>query len=224
MSDISSPKSSFFTSLKNILLNLNEIAYKKSNTAALHSCRALFPCDTVRGLNITTFQRLFSCMPHPFPGLNEECYESTAVNYFWYRKTLNITPDVTDSGTLQWWLILCLAACWAIVYLCTIRGIETTGKVGEGHREVNSSGSCPVLWMPFSRVHHFHCHVPLECHFSMLLVQLSGNSSTDSSEAWFSPFPLQMLLALVVPPHCSKSIFFIFNKLLLNIIEVIYNF
>uniref|UniRef100_A0A8V0Y0H2 Solute carrier family 6 member 18 n=1 Tax=Gallus gallus TaxID=9031 RepID=A0A8V0Y0H2_CHICK len=61
-------------------------------------------------------------------GLNEECYESTAVNYFWYRKTLNITPDVTDSGTLQWWLILCLAACWAIVYLCTIRGIETTGK------------------------------------------------------------------------------------------------
>ncbi|NXP73610.1 S6A18 protein, partial [Ramphastos sulfuratus] len=60
--------------------------------------------------------------------LNEECYESTAVSYFWYRKTLNITPDVTESGTLQWWLILCLAACWAIVYLCTIRGIETTGK------------------------------------------------------------------------------------------------
>ncbi|XP_068003853.1 sodium-dependent neutral amino acid transporter B(0)AT3-like isoform X2 [Melanerpes formicivorus] len=59
---------------------------------------------------------------------NEECYESTAVNYFWYRKTLNITPDITDSGTLQWWLILCLAACWALVYLCTIRGIETTGK------------------------------------------------------------------------------------------------
>ncbi|XP_009883750.1 PREDICTED: sodium-dependent neutral amino acid transporter B(0)AT3-like, partial [Charadrius vociferus] len=62
------------------------------------------------------------------PGLNEECYESTTVNYFWYRKTLNITPDVTESGTLQWWLILCLATCWAIVYLCTIRGIETTGK------------------------------------------------------------------------------------------------
>ncbi|XP_074942255.1 sodium-dependent neutral amino acid transporter B(0)AT3-like [Phalacrocorax aristotelis] len=61
-------------------------------------------------------------------GLNKECYESTAVNYFWYRKTLNITPDVTESGALQWWLILCLATCWAIVYLCTIRGIETTGK------------------------------------------------------------------------------------------------
>ncbi|NXT93478.1 S6A18 protein, partial [Anhinga rufa] len=61
-------------------------------------------------------------------GHNEECYKSTAVNYFWYRKTLNITPDVTESGTLQWWLILCLATCWATVYLCTIRGIETTGK------------------------------------------------------------------------------------------------
>ncbi|NWQ66674.1 S6A18 protein, partial [Neopipo cinnamomea] len=61
-------------------------------------------------------------------GFNKECYESTAVNYFWYRKTLNITPDIAESGTLQWWLILCLATCWAIVYLCTIRGIETTGK------------------------------------------------------------------------------------------------
>uniref|UniRef100_A0A8D2QTE2 Solute carrier family 6 member 18 n=1 Tax=Zosterops lateralis melanops TaxID=1220523 RepID=A0A8D2QTE2_ZOSLA len=61
-------------------------------------------------------------------GFNEECHESTAVNYFWYRKTLNITPDIAESGKLQWWLILCLAACWLIVYLCTIRGIETTGK------------------------------------------------------------------------------------------------
>ncbi|XP_071592969.1 sodium-dependent neutral amino acid transporter B(0)AT3-like isoform X1 [Heliangelus exortis] len=61
-------------------------------------------------------------------GLNEECSKSTSVNYFWYRKTLNITPGITESGTLQWWLVLCLAACWVIIYLCTIRGIETTGK------------------------------------------------------------------------------------------------
>uniref|UniRef100_A0A452HRA2 Transporter n=1 Tax=Gopherus agassizii TaxID=38772 RepID=A0A452HRA2_9SAUR len=61
-------------------------------------------------------------------GYIEECHESTAVNYFWYRRALNIASDITDSGNLQWWLVLCLAICWAIVYLCTIRGIESTGK------------------------------------------------------------------------------------------------
>ncbi|KAJ6661434.1 hypothetical protein lerEdw1_015063 [Lerista edwardsae] len=59
----------------------------------------------------------------------EECHQSTAANYFWYRQTLNITSDIGESGTLQWQLVLCLAACWAVVYICTIRGIESTGKV-----------------------------------------------------------------------------------------------
>uniref|UniRef100_A0A8C3HRG6 Transporter n=1 Tax=Chrysemys picta bellii TaxID=8478 RepID=A0A8C3HRG6_CHRPI len=61
-------------------------------------------------------------------GYIEECHESTAVNYFWYRRALNISSDITDNGNLQWWLVLCLAICWAIVYICTIRGIESTGK------------------------------------------------------------------------------------------------
>ncbi|KAG7469720.1 hypothetical protein MATL_G00131810 [Megalops atlanticus] len=61
-------------------------------------------------------------------GYIRECEESTPVNYFWYRKTLNITPDIQTSGSLQWWLVLCLATAWAIVYICFIRGIETIGK------------------------------------------------------------------------------------------------
>lgn len=104
----------------------------RDSPAALCSSEVLFPNHTVSGKNRSKFN-IYSYLCHIFfPELNEECYESTAVNYFWYRKTLNITPDVTESGTLQWWLILCLAACWAIVYLCTIRGIETTGKVWKG--------------------------------------------------------------------------------------------
>ncbi|XP_072529448.1 inactive sodium-dependent neutral amino acid transporter B(0)AT3 [Salminus brasiliensis] len=58
----------------------------------------------------------------------EECVQSTPVNYFWYRETLNITPDITSSGSLQWWLVLCLATAWSVVYICFIRGIETIGK------------------------------------------------------------------------------------------------
>ncbi|XP_033010222.1 sodium-dependent neutral amino acid transporter B(0)AT3-like [Lacerta agilis] len=62
------------------------------------------------------------------PELIEECQKSTPTNYFWYRYTLNISTDIANSGPLLWWLVLCLAACWIIVYICTIRGIESTGK------------------------------------------------------------------------------------------------
>lgn len=59
----------------------------------------------------------------------EECVESTPVNYFWYRQTLNITPNMETSGSLQWWMVVSLATAWSILYICFIRGIETIGKV-----------------------------------------------------------------------------------------------
>lgn len=62
-------------------------------------------------------------------GLVEECQDSGTVSYFWYRQTLNITASIDDSGAVQWRLLLCQAASWAVVYLCVSRGIETTGKV-----------------------------------------------------------------------------------------------
>ncbi|XP_031432142.1 sodium-dependent neutral amino acid transporter B(0)AT3-like [Clupea harengus] len=61
-------------------------------------------------------------------GYVTECEKSTPVNYFWYRETLNITPNVETSGSLQWWIVLCLATAWLLVYVCFIRGIETIGK------------------------------------------------------------------------------------------------
>uniref|UniRef100_A0A8D0A478 Transporter n=1 Tax=Sander lucioperca TaxID=283035 RepID=A0A8D0A478_SANLU len=61
-------------------------------------------------------------------GYNVECEKSTPVNYFWYRETLNITPDIETSGSLQWWLVICLASAWCVVYICFIKGIESVGK------------------------------------------------------------------------------------------------
>lgn len=58
-----------------------------------------------------------------------ECVMGTPVNYYWYRETLNITPDIELNGSLQWWLVVCVATAWSIVYICFIRGIETIGKV-----------------------------------------------------------------------------------------------
>uniref|UniRef100_A0A8C9SQJ7 Transporter n=1 Tax=Scleropages formosus TaxID=113540 RepID=A0A8C9SQJ7_SCLFO len=63
-----------------------------------------------------------------FNKMKKECEDSTPVNYFWYRKTLNITANIETNGPLQWQIILCLATAWAIVYICFIRGIETIGK------------------------------------------------------------------------------------------------
>ncbi|EDL37057.1 sodium-dependent neutral amino acid transporter B(0)AT3 isoform 6 [Mus musculus] len=62
-------------------------------------------------------------------GFVQECQSSGTVSYFWYRQTLNITSDISNTGTIQWKLFLCLVACWSTVYLCVIRGIESTGKV-----------------------------------------------------------------------------------------------
>ncbi|NXR05910.1 S6A19 protein, partial [Semnornis frantzii] len=58
----------------------------------------------------------------------EECAKSSPVDYFFYRETLNTSTSISDSGSIQWWLLLCLTCAWGVLYVCTIRGIETTGK------------------------------------------------------------------------------------------------
>ncbi|XP_072303760.1 sodium-dependent neutral amino acid transporter B(0)AT1 isoform X1 [Eucyclogobius newberryi] len=57
-----------------------------------------------------------------------ECARSSSVDYFWYRETLNITSTIEESGGLQWPMVLGLVAAWTVLYVCCIRGIETTGK------------------------------------------------------------------------------------------------
>ncbi|XP_064204024.1 solute carrier family 6 member 19b [Anguilla rostrata] len=61
-------------------------------------------------------------------GLETECERSSPVDYFWYRETLNTSESIDVSGGLQWWMVLCLVSAWGVLYICCIRGIETTGK------------------------------------------------------------------------------------------------
>uniref|UniRef100_A0A672KN05 Transporter n=1 Tax=Sinocyclocheilus grahami TaxID=75366 RepID=A0A672KN05_SINGR len=61
-------------------------------------------------------------------GLVPECERSSPVDYFWYRETLNTSAAIEQTGGLQWWMILCLISAWGVLYVCCIRGIETTGK------------------------------------------------------------------------------------------------
>ncbi|XP_042278749.1 solute carrier family 6 member 19b [Thunnus maccoyii] len=61
-------------------------------------------------------------------GLVSECERSSPVDYFWYRETLNTTPRIQEDGGMQWWILLCHICAWSVLYICIIRGIETTGK------------------------------------------------------------------------------------------------
>uniref|UniRef100_UPI00398E43AB sodium- and chloride-dependent transporter XTRP3A-like isoform X2 n=1 Tax=Pristiophorus japonicus TaxID=55135 RepID=UPI00398E43AB len=62
-------------------------------------------------------------------GIIEECAKSSSTEYFWYRTTLNISPTIDEAGSLHWGIVLCLILSWLVVYLCIIRGTESTGKV-----------------------------------------------------------------------------------------------
>uniref|UniRef100_A0A8C8MHY2 Transporter n=1 Tax=Oncorhynchus tshawytscha TaxID=74940 RepID=A0A8C8MHY2_ONCTS len=64
----------------------------------------------------------------PLNANKTECARSSSVDYFWYRETLNTSTAIDLSGGLQWWMVLALVSAWTLLYVCCIRGIETTGK------------------------------------------------------------------------------------------------
>ncbi|XP_008293054.1 solute carrier family 6 member 19b [Stegastes partitus] len=117
--------------------------------AAIHPCLAgigiasMFICLTIALYYNTIIAwimwYLFNSFQNPLPwsrcplnanltGFVTECERSSPVDYFWYRETLNTTPTIDEGGGLQWWILLCHVCAWSLLYICTIRGIETTGK------------------------------------------------------------------------------------------------
>ncbi|XP_039877056.1 sodium-dependent neutral amino acid transporter B(0)AT1-like [Simochromis diagramma] len=61
-------------------------------------------------------------------GFISECQQSSTVDYYFYRVTLNASASITDSGGLQWPIVICLLAAWTVICICYIRGISTSGK------------------------------------------------------------------------------------------------
>ncbi|XP_045194550.2 sodium-dependent neutral amino acid transporter B(0)AT3-like [Mercenaria mercenaria] len=58
-----------------------------------------------------------------------ECQLSSPTTYFWYRETLNISSDVADGGSMNWWIVVSLLVAWLIVFFCICKGIASSGKV-----------------------------------------------------------------------------------------------
>ncbi|XP_024113678.1 sodium-dependent neutral amino acid transporter B(0)AT1 [Oryzias melastigma] len=57
-----------------------------------------------------------------------ECQRSSTVDYYFYRETLNISSSISNSGGIQWQMVVCLFAAWTVLCISFIRGINTSGK------------------------------------------------------------------------------------------------
>ncbi|XP_042526991.1 sodium- and chloride-dependent transporter XTRP3A [Dipodomys spectabilis] len=101
---------------------------------------AFFVSTYYNVINAWGFWYIFHSFQDPLPwsvcplnanrtGYEEECEKASSTQYFWYRKTLNISPSIQENGAMQWEPALCLILAWLMVYLCILRGTETTGKV-----------------------------------------------------------------------------------------------
>ncbi|XP_061823544.1 sodium-dependent neutral amino acid transporter B(0)AT2-like isoform X2 [Nerophis lumbriciformis] len=58
-----------------------------------------------------------------------ECEASSPTSYFWYRKALDITDSISETGTFNPYIIGCLLAAWTLVCLGMIKGIKSSVKV-----------------------------------------------------------------------------------------------
>lgn len=61
-------------------------------------------------------------------GFIPECQESSTVDYFFYRVSLNSSTSISNSEGIHWPMVVCLLAAWTVICICYIRGISTSGK------------------------------------------------------------------------------------------------
>uniref|UniRef100_A0A669EAJ1 Transporter n=1 Tax=Oreochromis niloticus TaxID=8128 RepID=A0A669EAJ1_ORENI len=59
----------------------------------------------------------------------KECSESSPTSYFWYRKALDITDSIDETGSFNTYIVCCLLAAWTVVCLGMFKGIKTSVKV-----------------------------------------------------------------------------------------------
>ena len=58
-----------------------------------------------------------------------ECSSGSRTQYFFYRRSLDITESIEDVGGFNLNMFLFLSLAWFIIYVCLVRGIKSSGKV-----------------------------------------------------------------------------------------------
>ncbi|KAJ8402498.1 hypothetical protein AAFF_G00365810 [Aldrovandia affinis] len=59
----------------------------------------------------------------------KECTSSSPTSYFWFRKALDITDSIEETGQFNPIMTGCLLAAWVIVCLAMIKGIKSSARV-----------------------------------------------------------------------------------------------
>ncbi|XP_034715820.1 sodium-dependent neutral amino acid transporter B(0)AT2-like [Etheostoma cragini] len=59
----------------------------------------------------------------------KECEKSSPTSYFWYRKALDITDSIDETGSFNPYIVCCLLAAWTVVCLGMSKGIKSSVKV-----------------------------------------------------------------------------------------------
>uniref|UniRef100_A0A8C6U4Z4 Transporter n=1 Tax=Neogobius melanostomus TaxID=47308 RepID=A0A8C6U4Z4_9GOBI len=59
----------------------------------------------------------------------EECTLATPTQYFFYRETLNISPNIEYNGGVHTGQALCLTLAWCLTFLFIVKGVKSSGKV-----------------------------------------------------------------------------------------------
>ncbi|KAG9477820.1 hypothetical protein GDO78_013022 [Eleutherodactylus coqui] len=60
---------------------------------------------------------------------NELSDRVSPITEFWEIKVLRLSSGLDDVGSINWELLLCLLACWMLVYFCVWKGVKSTGKI-----------------------------------------------------------------------------------------------
>nr|KAF6370590.1 solute carrier family 6 member 15 [Myotis myotis] len=58
-----------------------------------------------------------------------ECEKSSDTTYYWYRKALDISSSISESGGLNWKMAVSLLVAWAMVCFAMIKGIQSSEKI-----------------------------------------------------------------------------------------------
>lgn len=58
-----------------------------------------------------------------------ECQLAGPFEYRWYRKTLDVTEDVSDWSHFNKPVALCLALAWLLSYVCLVRGLSSSKRL-----------------------------------------------------------------------------------------------
>lgn len=56
------------------------------------------------------------------------------------NEVLMLSSGMDDFGTISWQLLICLLVAWIAVFLCSFRGIKTSGRVGSSRSCVQYNG------------------------------------------------------------------------------------